>query len=235
MNCIEFRQLKLADPYSPGEEASQHKSTCARCAAFEREIHDLDDSVREALTIAVPEGFAAKVLLNQSLQSQPRRPTRWFWLSMAASLFIAVFLFQLYPAEALDNDIILHLDHEAHGVHGKSGDITLADVKTVLFAVGGSIDDSLGLGKVTYASECYIGDKLVAHFVVENGGDPYTLIIVPTQRERQLVFQSERWYGVITPHATGSLALIATARTESATKVKSLAKHYGEAIKQLPI
>ncbi|MCH7744412.1 MAG: DUF3379 family protein, partial [Proteobacteria bacterium] len=85
MNCLEFRQLKLSDPDCISEEASLHRSGCPECARFEREIHELDASVHMALTVAVPEGFAAKVLLNQSLQAHPRRPKRWYWMSMAAN------------------------------------------------------------------------------------------------------------------------------------------------------
>lgn len=233
MNCIEFRQLKLADPNAFSEEVTQHRSSCSTCAGFEREIQNLDDSVRIALTVAVPEGFAAKVLLNQSRQSHPRRPTRWYWLSMAASFFMAIFVFQLSTAESLDEEIITHLDHEAHQVHGKFGDIGSVEVRKVLYAVGGDIDDSLG--KVTYASKCYMDEQLVAHFVVENDGKPYTLIVIPRESKRQYSFRSEHWHGVITPHATGSLAVITSAQAESTPDLLRIAKHYSDSIKQRSI
>lgn len=230
MNCLEFRHLKLADPNAYSEQVNKHKSDCSTCAAFEREIHALDESLLTALTVAIPEGFAAKVLLNQSLQSHPRRPTRWYWMSMAASFFMAVFVFQMTPADSLDDDIVKHLDHEAHQVHGKSGDISSAEVRTVLYAIGGDIDDSLG--KVTYASKCYMNEQLVAHFVVENGGEPYTLIVIPAETRRELSFQSGRWHGVIMPHPTGSLAIVTSAQAESTPGLSGLAKHYGEFIKR---
>ena len=233
MNCLEFRQLKLSDPNAYSEQANKHKSDCSTCASFEREIQALDESLRTALTVAIPEGFAAKVLLNQSLQSHPRRPMRWYWMSMAASFFMAVFVFQMTPADSLDDDIVKHLDHEAHQVHGKSGDISSAEVRTVLYAIGGDIDDSLG--KVTYASKCYMNEQLVAHFVVENGGEPYTLIVIPTKTKRELSFHSDRWRGVIMPHSTGSLAIITSAQEGSTRGLSRIAKHYGGFIKQRPI
>jgi hypothetical protein len=241
MNCIEFRQLILADPNTSSEQTNQHKSGCNNCAAFEREIHGLDESLRTALTVAIPEGLAAKVLLNQSLQSHPRRPTRWYWMSMAASFFMAVFVFQMTPADSLDDDIIQHLDHEAHQVHGKSGDISSAEVRTVLYAIDGDLDGGINgdidesFGKVTYASKCYMNGQLVAHFVVENGGEPYTLIVIPAETRRELSFQSDRWHGVIVPHPTGSLAIIASARADSTPSLSGIAKHYGEFIKRRAI
>jgi hypothetical protein len=241
MNCIEFRQLTLADPNTNSEQTNQHKSGCSTCAAFEHEIHGLDKSLLTALTVAIPEGLAAKVLLNQSLQSHPRRPTRWYWMSMAASFFMAVFIFQMTPADSLDDDIVEHLDHEAHQVHGKSGDISTAEVRTVLYAIDGDLNDDLNddlaesFGKVTYASKCYMNEQLVAHFVVESHGQPYTLILIPTKVRRETSFQSDRWHGVITPHATGSLAIITSARAEPTPGLSAIAKHYGEFIKQRAI
>ena len=72
MNCIEFRQLKLADPYSVNNEVHHHKSNCRNCRIFEGELQELNDSIDTALTVPVPEGFAAKILLNQSLQPPTR-------------------------------------------------------------------------------------------------------------------------------------------------------------------
>jgi Protein of unknown function (DUF3379) len=233
MNCLEFRQLKLADPYTSNKEANLHQSGCSSCAMFEREIHELDDSLRTALTVAVPEGFAAKVLLNQSLQSHPRRPTRWYWLSLAASFFFAVALFQFSPADTLDDEIVAHMDNEVHQVHGKSGDISESAVRAVLLAVGGDIDHPLGT--VTYASKCLMDDMLVAHFVVKDGEDTYTLILIPEEINDDLPFLTERWRGMVTPHPTGSLAVIASTQSLPAPDFLRLAKRYGSAIKRTTI
>ncbi len=234
MNCIEFRQLKLADPNAPSEEANDHKSRCTTCAGFERDIHRLDDSIHTALSVAVPEGFAAKVLLNQSLQSHPRRPTRWYWLSMAASFFLAIFIFQLSPADALDDEIITHLDNEAHQVHGKTGDIGVPEIRSVLLAIGGDLDQPIG--KVTYASKCLMDGQLVAHFVVENSGNPYTLIVIPQSSKRQLVFEDEHWKGIITPHATGTIAIVAHVQAGDITpELQRLSQRYGRSIKRATI
>jgi hypothetical protein len=122
MNCIEFRQLKLAEPHVSNRAADAHKLDCPTCTKFEQGIHQLDESIYSALSVAIPEGLAAKVLVNQSLQSHPRRPMRRYLLGMAASFLLAIFVFQLAPVDALEDEIITHMDHEAHQVHGKSGD-----------------------------------------------------------------------------------------------------------------
>jgi hypothetical protein len=233
MNCIEFRQLMLADPYEVNNSAIEHGSNCIGCSRFESEILTLDGTLRHALSVDVPEGFAAKVLLNQSLQSHPRKPTRWVWLSMAASFFLAIIVYQVPIDAALGDEIITHLEHEAHQVHGNSGDISTPEIQQVLYAVDGELDSTLG--KITYASKCLMGDQLVAHFVVEDGGVPYTLIIIPTEIDRQQLFKNELWRGLITPHETGSLAVVANAETDPEVNLHTIAERYGNAIKQTKI
>ena len=152
---------------------------------------------------------------------------------MAASFFFAVVVFQFLAVETLDAEIITHMDHEAHQVHGKSGDISDGEVRNVLLAVGGDVDHSLGT--VTYASKCLMDDMLVAHFVVKDGDETYTLIVIPQKIDRDLPFQTERWRGVIMPHPTGSLAVIASTQTKSTPNFLQIAKRYGASIKRTTI
>ena len=231
MNCLEFRQLKLSDPYCISEEADLHQSGCSNCARFEREIRGLDDSIRTALTVAVPEGFAAKVLLNQSLQSHPRRPKRWYWLSLAASFLLAVIVYQFLPRETLADDIFSHMEYEQ--VHDLPGDISEDEVRKVLYSVRGDADTTLG--KVTFASVCFVNDRLAAHFVVEDGDERYTLMIIPKEIDRQQPFQNDRWRGVIIPHPTGSLAIISGVQSEFTPDLLRVAERYGDSIKRITI
>lgn len=233
MNCIEFRQLKLADPYQVSSEANEHKLTCSKCSRFENEILDLDSTLRSALSVDVPEGFAAKVLLSQSLQSHPRRPKRWVWLSMAASFFLAIIIYQVPTNAAIGEEIISHLEHEAHQVHGKSGDINSLEAQQILTVVDAELASSLG--KTTYASKCLMGDQLVAHFVVEDGGVAYTLIVIPTEIDQTQSFKSEHWHGLITPHAIGTLAVIANTDTDPTADLSRVAARYGSVIKRSTI
>tara|TARA_B100001964_G_scaffold31219_1_gene32449 strand:- start:1829 stop:2530 length:702 start_codon:yes stop_codon:yes gene_type:complete len=228
MNCLEFRILKLAEPYRASEEAVLHASECPGCSSFKQEIHELDDSLRTAFSVEVPEGLAAKVLLNQSLKDNPRRPTRRYWLSLAASFLVAITMMPFLPMQSLDAEIITHLDHEVHQVHGKSGDIGSGEVRNVLLAVSGETNGSLGT--VTYASKCLMNGQLVAHFVVENGGETYTLMLIPEKIDSPLPFQSERWQGLVIPHSVGSLAIIATRQAESSLDFLRLAEQYSQSI-----
>ncbi|MFP6807494.1 MAG: DUF3379 family protein [Pseudomonadales bacterium] len=106
-----------------------------------------------------------------------------------------------------------------------------AQIVKVLNLVGGDL--ALPLGKVTYASKCYIKDQLIAHFVVENDGEAYTLILIPEASIEQLAFENDRWRGLITPHETGILAVIASA--DSSPNLLEVSEHYSRTIKRLSI
>ncbi len=96
MNCIEFRHLILTEPSAKPSDAEAHLETCAQCTRFKQEILDLDSDIEKALSIDVPEGLAARILLNQSLKQSPRFQTRWVQFAMAASFWQQQFLAPRY-------------------------------------------------------------------------------------------------------------------------------------------
>ena len=119
MNCLEFRQLKLSEPTTEDAEALAHQSSCNTCAQFEKEISELDASMNQALSVAVPEGLAARILLNRSLKQPQRKPTRWLWLSMAASFFAITFLsYQFYQETPISEPLLAHINHKPHEFYG---------------------------------------------------------------------------------------------------------------------
>ena len=122
---------------------------------------------------------------------------------------------------------------EYEQVHDLPGDISEDEVRKVLYAVRGDVDSTLG--KVTFASICLVNYQLAAHFVVEDGDERYTLMIIPKEIDHQLPFQNDRWRGVIIPHATGSLAIIASVQSEFTPDLLRVAKRYGDSIKRITI
>ena len=87
MNCLEFRQLALADPYDSALDV--YAESCPQCTKFREEILSIDNDIEKALNVEVPEGLAARILLNQSL-SEPDTTQTWFRYGMAASFAAAL-------------------------------------------------------------------------------------------------------------------------------------------------
>src|SRR5262245_53488856 len=83
MNCVEFRRAIGADPQHPSEAAVAHRAGCAECAAYERNMLEVDGLLRRALTIPVPATATAPVAL-------PAHPAPKRWYAMAASTLLAV-------------------------------------------------------------------------------------------------------------------------------------------------
>lgn len=213
MNCLEFRQLKLSDPYIQDIDADIHRDGCHACQQFEAEIEQLDQNVSAALKVAIPDGFAAKILLNQSLQDNPRLPMRRFWLSgMAASFFALIIVASIYNSNnehaQLSQSIIEHMPHENEHVLGLHQRIENAEIQSVLASVNLTTNDDLG--KVVYATTCKLDGQLIAHLVVERDGQQFTMIVAPfNELETSETFNTPEWRGFITPQQRGTLSVIA--------------------------
>lgn len=212
MNCIEFRRIRLGDPYTNSPELNSHKSECETCRKFDEDILQFDKHLYRALKVDVPDGLAAKILLNQSLQTEPRKPTRWTWMSMAASFLLAgMFAFyQISIPASIDKELVEHIEEEQHIVFARSTLLEDAQIKQVLNSIDLNMHSSFG--KVTFAANCLIDGEMVGHFVVEQGAASYTLFVVPGKNGGKLVeFEIDDWHGIISPHRSGSsLAVVAS-------------------------
>ena len=235
MNCLEFRQLKLSDPYIEDTDASNHRDSCGACQQFEAEIEQLDQNVSSALSVAVPEGLAAKILLNRSLQENPRMPTRRLWLSsMAASFFAMTLLFasvynsnneQTTTRAQLSQSIIEHMPHESALVEGLHDRIDNAAIDAVLASVNLTTDQDLG--HIVYATTCKLEGQLVAHLVVERDGAQFTMIVAPyNELDISTTFKTAEWQGFVTPQQKGMLSVIVEPTAASPEQVMRVTNLY---------
>ncbi len=211
MNCIEFRQKILSDPYSESALADAHRDNCERCREFEDEISNLDGNINQAMSVEVPEGLAARVMLNHSLQQTPRKPTRRLWLSMAASLFAAtVIAYQVFfQQNGMQEPILAHADHQPHEFYSAEH---LPISNDQLESVLGAFNASGSIENVVYASICPLNGERAAHLVIKDGEDQYTVMLIP-DRSPGKVFEMNNaiWRGFVSPHPAGALAVLADA------------------------
>ena len=229
MNCLEFRQIKLSDPYAPDAALDQHRDGCDLCSQFEQEISIRDANIHKALSVEVPEGLAARILLNQSLQKVSRMPTRRLWLSMAASFFLVTFaVYQfLLPGGtvAVEEQLLAHINHQPHDFYGEEHTpIENNQLQKVLKTINaeGEIDN------VVYAAVCPLDGEQAAHLVIKNGEDQYTVMLIPEYSPRN-VFEvnNDIWRGYISPHPAGAIAVLAYASHPGAiNKLKTISERY---------
>ncbi|MEO2176240.1 MAG: DUF3379 family protein [bacterium] len=229
MYCLEFRQIKLSDPYTPDPAMDQHRDGCDFCSQFEQEISTLDANIHKALSVEVSEGLAARILLNQSLQKVSRMPTRRLWLSMAASFFLVTFMVYqfLLPgrAVAIEEQLLAHINHQPHDFYGEEHTpIENDQLQRVLKAINaeGEIDN------VVYAAVCPLDGEQAAHLVIKNGEDQYTVMLIPEYSPGN-VFEvnNDIWRGYISPHPAGAIAVLADASHSNAvSKLRTISERY---------
>lgn len=237
MNCLEFRRRVLTEPASPGADAIAHRQNCSACRQFDQQIRDLDRGVSEAFNVDVPEGLAARVLLNRSLNDRKRLSAQFRRVGIAASILIivSIALFQQpwTTTQRFDQAVLAHIENEVDVVRDMTQPgappIEESMVRKVLQQV--QADSRNPLTNVVFAENCIIDGKLIAHFVVEDANTQYTVILVPWQDlDQEISIASEQWRGVIMPHETGSLAVIANAGQRDADSVNRIINRYRQSI-----
>ncbi len=238
MNCLDFRRFRLSDPYSTDAEILSHRVECEACNSFENEVRKLDRQIGRALTVEVPEGLAARILLNQSLQSKPRKPTRWYWLSMAASFFLAGILiaYQLTFIDPIEKILVQHLEMEEAAVHSMMMPVQQPQIRQVLNSI--NLDSTTSLENVVFAKTCIIQGELVAHFVIKDGNNEFTVVLIPQKIvDEVLEFGDENWRGVIEPHQSGSSMAVLASAQDSANfdSMHTLIKRLSRSIKPLKV
>lgn len=217
MNCFEFRQFKLSDPYSEDTSADTHRDDCDSCQNFEIELADLDNSVHQALNVAVPEGLAARIMLNQSLQQSSRRPTRRFGLGIAASFLVIALVSAvqyLYPGDnsefGIEQALMAHAEHRPHEFYGADHE---AIDNATLSQIMSNFNVQANLENVVYASVCPLNGESAAHLVIKDGEEQYTVMLIPDKSPgKSFSVSSDVWRGFISPHPAGALAVLADAK-----------------------
>lgn len=218
MNCLEFRHLILSDPSVKQSEADAHLETCAQCTRFKQEILNLDSDIEKALSVEVPEGLAARVLLNQSFKQSPRLQARWIQFAMAASFVVAVVFGAILLTDqepgADAEPMLAHAIHQPHefsdGEHQPIGGEELA----VMMA---QLQLTASLDNVVYAAICPINGERAVHLVIKDGEDQYTVMLVPENSPSKMYTVDDKlWRGYISPHPAGALAVLANAKDEHA-------------------
>ena len=116
MNCLEFRRELLAAPLERSVDLAAHRLSCRECAKFATNLITLEQQLKAATLVEVPEGLASKVLLRHRLQA------RSAWIknrmamalgSLAAALTLTLSLFWT-AMPTLESSVLAHVQNELH-------------------------------------------------------------------------------------------------------------------------
>jgi hypothetical protein len=209
MKCSDARFAIGADPAGVGPALAEHLQACAPCAGYLRDMRALDEQLRAAMTIPVPEIASASAPCPSS--------SRRLWLrfmtplalaaSVAVTSLVAGLLWIGVPRPSLASAVVAHMAEE-QGTWSTTGTVPLTGLAPVLSRAGVRLDTDLA--DVTYARSCWFQGHYVPHLVVRTADGPVTILVLPHENIRERIVFSEGGYrGVLVPTARGSLAVLA--------------------------
>jgi len=206
MDELQFRRAMLTEPNNKEEEFLDAISADPSKRKLAQEVHDLDEKIKQALQVPVPDDLADKLILRQTLANhqQGKRKKRMH-LAIAASvaLFGGLLLNNLHFFESynhLGDYSLAHVYHEERyfGHNHKISDneaISLNSLNTKMATFNGSFKSTLG--KLAFADYCRFGGMKSLHLVYQGKTSPVNVFIVPKNENIDFIekFDDNNWFG----------------------------------------
>jgi hypothetical protein len=221
MNCIDFRREALVQPLRLAAAAGDHAAGCETCGPFLARLREMDAELHQAMSIAVPDGLAERVLVAHGTR-RGRAP--WGW-AIAASVLLVAGLAWVAPGmffgRTLAGEAIAHVIHEPQSFRLVS-DHSEGMLPKELAAQGVRL--ARELGRVTYATLCPTSAGKAQHLVVSTAAGPVTLLLFPSDstRRRRAVVEADGYAAITLPAARGSIAIVAASRAQALAIESSL-------------
>ncbi len=212
MNCLDYRRVLLTGD-GETEAMRQHRLQCAHCAPLFREHGAMENDLRRALEVAVPEGFTerlAESLATQRPVASAQRTGRRRFLAAAAVGAGAIGL-GLYAWIGRDDPMAMAsidfvIKEEAKSI--MMGAMPRAEAESRLA-------DSLPLasieriGQIRHISPCPFGGGMAYHVVLMTPQDKVTLLIMPDSSRRSRASAShDGLYASVVPLRKGSVGVV---------------------------
>lgn len=227
MNCLEFRRVVLEAPHKLKPTLELHKQQCQECQRYYEQLQASEMQLMEALAVPVPDDLAAKIMLQCSFEQSEKevevaetapkvvplksKTFRQFvgGFAVAASVMMGVVFWQAHLNSEqlqLTDMLVQHMEHEAHSLLLEQP-ISAGRVSYALNNVGIKPMDEIA--NVTYAANCLVNDKMVAHLVVNTDKGPVTVLLMPNnQFGNEFAQEDKEWQVSLANMKRGSLALI---------------------------
>ncbi|MDE2345058.1 MAG: DUF3379 family protein [Gammaproteobacteria bacterium] len=213
INCLEVRRTLGAEPHCRDPAVVEHCKACAGCAAFMKEMLELDARLKPALDMEVPEGLEARIVFNTAFRQAPRPAYRW--LAAAAGLVLAVGLgvgaWRMLPRQSempLAEAMVQHVIQQSPEI-ASATPVDADAVNAVLERVGARLQGSMG--PITYAGTFRMHDHMGAHLVMMTPHGAVTLLLMPhVHVDKRMQMDTQGYHCMIEPMGRGSIAILAS-------------------------
>jgi hypothetical protein len=214
MDCLEFRRLLGSDPRVTDAAAREHLEKCPRCQEAYSRAHAFDARIAQAMTIALPEGLADRILFAQLTGERQRRTIGfrygWIALAAAAALVIAIGIVRREGTfgTSLPDLVVKHVNGEERPALQLRTPVPSNTVESA-FADRGVHLASVPDG-ISYVHKCPVGSYRTVHMVMPRDDQPVSVVYVTGYRAPGATdFERGSLHGREVPIAGGTLVMVA--------------------------
>lgn len=220
MDDLQFRRSIFADPNTSEKDIIE---ACKEDPAKEKlieEMQALDDKLKLALDIDIPENLCHDIILNQTLSEHKRTKRKGrTQLAMAASVAFAVGLMfnnmQSSPAfENIGDQALAHVYHEQNSYqNNSSAKVSLASLNELMTGISPNISATFGseVGELISARYCKFGGVKSLHLVFKGATEIVTVFILPNVESMPFVdsFTDDNLQGIVKQYNNANIIVIA--------------------------
>ena len=206
MNCEEFHNQLLTDPYCDDASFRAHARACPECARAVDEALRFEQSLRTALSAELSPSGEQISQRSGSMRSASR------YALLALPLLIGALWFGLQSdfgpdsADDLAALVIGHIQLEEEHLRA-TGRIPESSLRLLFRSLGAEVDASLG--PVSFAGRCVIGEREGIHLVLPGEQGAVTALFIPGSDASEEHRISEGGFvGSIIPAGSGSVAIV---------------------------
>lgn len=214
MDCLEFRRRLGSDPHLADADARAHLDACPRCQEAYARAQAFEARIAQALTVAVPEGFADRLLLTQLTAERGRRRSgmRYGWIALAAAAALVVALSVLrrerIAVASLPDLVVEHVNGAERPALDLRTPVPADQVKRAFADRGvalASVPDD-----ISYVHKCPIGDYATVHMVMPRQDQPVSVLYVTDYHAPAVTsFKRGALIGREVPIERGTLVMVA--------------------------
>lgn len=221
MDDLEFRRRILSDPKHKDEEILQALADNNANYKFVEDVLDLDDKIKQAMNVDVPEDLADKILFNQTSSALEDKVVKQTFarkaMALAASVAFTAGLLVgqinwgnifVTPAQAtLADTAIKHVQHEEPFVRHLDEDVPSGFINAKLSPLQFQFKKNFPY-HVYYLNHCGFGESNAVHMVFQGSKGKVTMFITGIPSEKTIDFNKDGLSGIVQPINAASMILV---------------------------
>lgn len=216
MDDLQFRRAIYADPNNKDAETILAQQQDPSKKQFVQDICQLDERIKQALQVPVPDDLCNKLILRQTLANHQvqKRKTR-VYLALAASFaIVGGLLLNFMQFSSAYNNLgdyaLAHVYHEQDNfTNNARSEVTLASLNQKMLAFDGNFSETLG--KLLFANYCRFDGMKSLHLVYQGKTSPVTVFVVPKNKQLAFstVFDDQQLFGSSLEFSNSNIIVVA--------------------------